>query len=245
MNEIERFSDEVKANVDRLIADGDVQALSRAWLTEITRHKYTYNFSWLGRPVIQLPQDLLAVQEIVWRVRPDLVVETGIAHGGSLIHSASLLELLGEDGLVIGVDVDIRPHNRREIEAHPLAKRIRLIEGSSVDATVVDAVRAHARDRRRVLVMLDSDHTHAHVLRELTLYAPLVTRDSYLIVFDTLIEDLPAELFAGRRWGKGNNPKTAVWAFLETTKRFEIDTRLAGKLLLTCAPDGFLRCVGE
>jgi cephalosporin hydroxylase len=245
MNEIERFSQEVQGNIERLMTDAEVQALSRAWLTEVTRHKYTYNFSWLGRPVIQLPQDLLAVQEIVWRVRPDLIVETGVAHGGSLIHSASLLELLGEDGLVVGVDVDIRAHNRGAIEAHPLAKRIRLVEGSSIDGAVVAAVRAHARGRRRVLVMLDSDHTHDHVLRELSLYAPLVTRDSYLIVFDTLIEDLPAELFAGRRWGKGNNPKTAVWAFLETTRRFEIDASLAGKLLLTCAPDGFLRCVGD
>jgi cephalosporin hydroxylase len=245
MDEIERFSDEVKANVDRLMADGDIQALSRAWLAEVTRHKYTYNFGWLGRPVIQLPQDLLAVQEIVWQVRPDLVVETGIAHGGSLIHSASLLELLGGDGLVVGVDVDIRAHNRREIEAHPLAKRVRLIEGSSTDPTVVAAIREIARSRRRVLVMLDSDHTHAHVLSELELYAPLVTRGSYLVVFDTLIEDLPDELFAGRRWGKGNNPKTAVWHFLKSTDRFEIDGRIAGKLLLTCAPDGYLRCIRD
>lgn len=245
MDELKRFSDEVTGNVDRLMADADIQARSRAWLTEITRHRYTYNFTWLGRPVIQLPQDLLAVQEIVWQVRPDLVVETGIAHGGSLVHAASLLELLGGDGLVVGVDVDIRAHNRREIEAHPLAKRIRLIEGSSTDGTVVAAVRELARGRRAVLVMLDSDHTHAHVLRELELYAPLVTRGSYLIVFDTLIEDLPDELFAGRRWGKGNNPKTAVWQFLKTTGRFEVDSRIPAKLLLTCAPDGFLRCIGD
>jgi cephalosporin hydroxylase len=245
MDEIERFSDEVKANVDRLMADGDIQALSRVWLTAITRHKYTYNFSWLGRPVIQLPQDLLAVQEIVWQARPDLVVETGVAHGGSLIHSASLLELLGGDGLVVGVDVDIRAHNRDQIEAHPLAKRIRLVEGSSTDPAVVAAVGEIAQGRRRVLVMLDSDHTHAHVLSELELYAPLVTRGSYLVVFDTLIEDLPDELFAGRRWGKGNNPKTAVRQFLDTTDRFEIDARIAGKLLLTCAPDGYLRCLRD
>ena len=245
MDELKRFSDEVKDNVDRLMADTDVQARSRAWLTEITRHRYTYNFTWLGRPVIQLPQDLLAVQEIVWQTRPDLIVETGIAHGGSLVHSASLLELLGGDGLVVGVDVDIRAHNRREIEAHPLARRIRLIEGASTDDAVVARVREHARGRPSVLVMLDSDHTHAHVLRELELYAPLVTRGSYLIVFDTLIEDLPAELFAGRRWGKGNNPKTAVWQFLKTCDRFEIDARMAGKLLLTCAPDGYLRCIGD
>jgi cephalosporin hydroxylase len=245
MDEIARFSAEVKANVDRLMADDKLQTLSRAWLEEVTRHRYTYNFSWLGRPVIQLPQDLLAVQEIIWQAQPDLVVETGIAHGGSLIHSASVLELLGGDRLVVGVDVDIRAHNRREIEAHPLARRIRLIEGSSIDPAVAHAVAEHARGRRAVLVLLDSDHTHAHVLRELELYAPLVTRGSYLVVFDTLIEDLPAELFAGRRWGKGNNPKTAVWKFLKTTGRFEIDARIPARLLLTCAPDGYLRCIGD
>ena len=147
--------------------------------------------------------------------------------------------------LVVGVDVDIRAHNRRQIEAHPLAKRIRLIEGSSTDEAVVGAVTALARERRPVLVILDSDHTHAHVLRELQLYAPLVTRDSYLIVFDTLIEDLPDRLFAGRRWGKGNNPKTAVREFLATADRFEIDTRIPARLLLTCAPDGFLRCTRD
>jgi cephalosporin hydroxylase len=245
MDEIERFAAEVTANVDRLMADGELQGVSRSWLLHVTRQRYTYNFTWLGRPVIQLPQDLMAVQEIVWQVRPDLIVETGIAHGGSLIYHASLLELLGGDRLVVGVDVDIRAHNRREIEAHPLAHRIRLIEGSSTDPRVAATVGEQARTRRAVLVILDSDHTHEHVRRELELYAPLVTRNSYLIVFDTLIEDLPAELFAGRRWCKGNNPKTAVWEFLKTTERFEIDARMAGKLLLTCAPEGYLRCVGD
>jgi cephalosporin hydroxylase len=245
MDELKRFSDEVKANIDRLTADDDAQQRARAWMNELTRQRYVYNFTWLGRPVIQLPQDLLAVQEIIWTVRPDLIVETGIAHGGSLIHSASLLELQGGDGLVVGVDVDIRPHNRREIEAHPLAPRIRLFEGSSIDHEVADQVRALAQGRRAVLVILDSDHTHAHVLRELELYAPLVTRGSYLIVFDTVIEDLSDELFPGRAWGKGNNPKTAVWQFLKTTDRFEIDSRIPGKLLLTCAPDGYLRCIGD
>jgi cephalosporin hydroxylase len=245
MDEIERFSSEVRANVDRLLGDADMQALSRAWLSEVTRRRYTYNFSWLGRPVIQLPQDLLAVQELIWQVRPDLIVETGIAHGGSLIHSASLLEILGGDGIVVGVDVDIRAHNRREIEAHPLARRIRLIEGSSTDTAVAAAVREHARGRHAVMVMLDSNHAHAHVLKELELYAPLVTRGSYLVVFDTIIEDLPDELFAGRPWGKGNSPKTAVREFLKTNPRFEIDARLHGKLLLTCAPDGYLRCIGD
>lgn len=243
MDEIQRFAHDVRTNVERLMADGDVQAKARAWLSDLTRLRYVYNFSWLGRPVIQLPQDLLAVQELIWGIRPDFILETGIAHGGSLIHSASLLELLGGDGLVVGVDIDIRAHNRREIEAHPLARRIRLIEGSSTDATVAAAVRQLARGRKAVMVMLDSDHTHAHVLRELKLYAPLVTRDSYLIVFDTVIEDLTDDLFPDRRWGKGNNPKTAVWEYLRSHPEFQIDKSVEDKLLVTSAPDGFLRRV--
>jgi cephalosporin hydroxylase len=245
VDEIERFSAEVRSNVDRLLADDDVHSLSRRWIRETSHFRYPYNFTWLGRPIIQFPQDVLAVQEIIWAVRPDLIVETGVAHGGSLILSASLLELLGGDGFVVGVDVDIRPHNRRAIETHPLAKRIRLIEGSSTDAAVASAVREQARGRRAIMVILDSDHTHAHVLRELELYAPLVTRGSYLIVFDTIIDEMPAELYTGRPWGQGNNPKTAVRQFLASTDRFEVDARTSAKLLLTCAPDGFLRCVRD
>jgi cephalosporin hydroxylase len=245
MDESERFREDVRANVEGLMSDADVQALSRIWVREITRHKYAYNFTWLGRPIIQFPQDMIALQEIVWRVQPQVIVETGIAHGGSLVYSASLLALLGGDRFVVGVDVDIRAHNRREIEAHPMAARIRMIEGSSVDDTVAAGVRDLCRGKRGVLVILDSNHTHAHVLRELQLYGPLVTTGSYLIVLDTLIEDMPAEFFAGRPWGKGNNPKTAVHEFLAGTKRFEIDAAIAAKLLLTTAPDGYLRCVGE
>ena len=245
MDESERFRQEVRANVAGLMSDADVQALSRIWVREITRHKYAYNFTWMGRPLIQFPQDMVALQEIVWRVKPDVIVETGIAHGGSLVYSASLLALLGGDRFVVGVDVDIRAHNRREIEAHPMAARIRMIEGSSVDDAVAAAVRDHCRGKESVLVILDSHHTHAHVLRELQLYGPLVTRGSYLIVLDTLIEDMPAEFFEGRPWGKGNNPKTAVHEFLAATKRFEIDAAIPAQLLLTTAPDGYLRCIGE
>ncbi len=214
--------------------------------SEVTRHRYTYNFSWLGRPVIQLPQDLLAVQELIWQVRPDLIVETGIAHGGSLIHSASLLEILGGDGIVVGVDVDIRAHNRREIEAHPLARRIRLIEGSSTDEAVAAAVREQARGRRAVMVILDSNHTHEHVLRELALYAPLVTRGSYLVVFDTLIEDLPDELFAGRPLGQGQQSQDRGVAVPEDHRPFR--DRRPHRTASCCSrarPTAILRCTGD
>jgi cephalosporin hydroxylase len=209
MDEIERFSSEVRANVDRLLGDADMQALSRAWLSEVTRRRYTYNFSWLGRPVIQLPQDLLAVQELIWQVRPDLIVETGIAHGGSLIHSASLLEILGGDGIVVGVDVDIRAHNRREIEAHPLARRIRLIEGSSTDEAVAAAVREQARGRRGD----GHPRLQSHPRARAGAYA---AGRATSVVFDTLIEDLPDELRG--RPGKGNNSRPR-WEFSKTTDR--------------------------
>ena len=241
MSEIDRFQAEVRENIAGLRADVDVQALSRIWVREIARHGYAYNFSWMGRPAIQFPQDMIGIQELVWRVRPDLVVETGIAHGGSLVYSASLLELLGGDGIVVGVDIDIRAHNRAAIEKHPMAGRIRMIEGSSTDSAVVEQVREYARGCSSVLVLLDSNHTHEHVLAELRSYAPLVTLESYIVVFDTLIEDMPADLIQDRQWGPGNNPKTAVRAYLAEDHRFEIDGDLEAKLLITAAPGGWLR----
>jgi cephalosporin hydroxylase len=244
MNEIERFQAEVRDNIAGLRADADVQALSRIWVREIARYRYAYNFSWMGRPAIQFPQDMIGVQELVWRIRPDLIVETGIAHGGSLVYSASLLQLLGGDGIVVGVDVDIRAHNRVAIEQHPMAGRIRMIQGSSIDPAVVEQVREHARGRASVLVMLDSNHTHEHVLAELEAYAGLVSVDSYCVVFDTFVEDMPDDyVWTDRPWGKGNNPKTAIWEWIKKHPEFEIDRSVEDRILVTSAPDGFLRRV--
>lgn len=245
MSDAERFRAEVENNIRGLAADTDVQALSRIWMREITRHKYAYNYTWMGRPIIQFPQDMMAVQEIVWASRPDLIIETGIAHGGSLVYYASLLELLGGDGLVLGIDMDIRAHNRTAIESHPMAKRIRMIEGSSVDKGVAREVCRMTEGRPRVMVVLDSNHTHEHVFSELRLYSPLVTRGCYLVVFDTLLEDMPDDLIRDRPWCRGNNPKTAVREFLQHTDRFEIDKIIESKLLITVAPDGYLRCIKD
>jgi cephalosporin hydroxylase len=243
---IESFKSEVDKNVAGLAADKDVQGLSRIWSRETNRNGYTYNFSWLGRPIIQYPQDMMAMQEIIWRVQPDLIIETGIAHGGSLIFSASLLELNAacggpQDARVLGVDIDIRAHNRQAIEAHPLFRRIDMIEGSSIAPEIVEQVKAKAKGRKSVLVCLDSNHTHDHVLAELEAYAPLTTVGSYCVVFDTLIEDLPADMFSNRPWGPGNNPKTAVWEYLKSHSEFEIDKSIPHKLLITVAPDGYLK----
>jgi cephalosporin hydroxylase len=225
--------------------DKDLQRRAFQVFLESCRYDYSYNFTWLGRPIIQFPQDIVALQEIIWRVRPDLIVETGIAHGGSLIFSASMLELLGGDGVALGIEIELRPQNRAEIEKHPLFKRIKIIEGSSIDESVAGEVRRVAAGKRQVLVILDSNHTHDHVREELRLYSPLVTKGSYLVVFDTVVEDKPDDLFPNRPWGRGNNPKTAVREFLKTNDRFEIDKDIEGKLLLTVAPDGYLRCVKD
>lgn len=238
------FQEEVRQNIRGLAADKDVQALSRIWMREITPYKYAYNFTWLGRPIIQFPQDMLALQEIVWNVQPDLIIETGIAHGGSLIYSASLLQLIGGEGKVLGIDIDIRPHNKEAILAHPLAHRIEMLEGSSISDEMAEIVRKRAAGCKSVLVILDSNHTHEHVLKELQIYAPLCTIGSYVIVYDTLVEDMPPHLQpTDRPWGIGNNPKTAVREYLKSTERFVIDKELQAKLLLTVAPDGWLKCI--
>lgn len=237
----------VPADRDRsrrdMAADEAFRALSIEWMRRSIEHRYSYQFDWMGRPIIQYPQDIAAVQEIIWRTKPDLIVETGVAHGGSVLFSASMLELLGGDGQVVAVDIDIRQANRREIEAHPMSRRVTLIEGSAVDESIVAKVRRHAEGRENVLVMLDSNHTHEHVLRELELYSPLVGPGNYLIVFDTVVEDMPPGFYKNRPWDKGDNPKTAVWEFLRTSDRFEIDRDVLDKLWITVAPDGYLRCI--
>ncbi len=229
--------------ISKMAADRQLTTLANELFVKSCEYEYSYNFSWLGRPVIQFPQDLVALQEIIWRVKPDVIIETGIAHGGSLVFSASILELLNGDGEVLGIDIDIREHNRVEIEKHSMFKRIRMIQGSSVDEGVIQQVRGFAEGKQSVLVVLDSLHTHEHVLKELELYAPLVTRGSYLVVFDTVVEDMPEDFFLDRPWGKGNNPKTAVREFLEHNDRFVVDKEIEDKLLITVAPNGYLKCI--
>jgi len=258
MNQAEQFQQEVKLNIDRLAQATDLQALSRIWVREISPHKWAYNFSWLGRPAIQFPNDVWAMQELIWHIKPDLIIETGIAHGGSLIFSASMLALLDiceviETGAVLdpkfsrrkvlGLDIDIRQHNREAIEAHPMSSRIQMIQGSSIAPDVIEQVRAVAKNYQSILVCLDSNHTHEHVLAELEAYAPLTSVGSYCVVFDTIVEDMPKEMFPDRPWGPGDNPKTAVWEFLKIHPEFEIDKRIDHKLLISVAPDGYLKRV--
>jgi len=238
----------------------ELQAAARHFFDEIGIGKanYVYNFTWLGVPIIQIPQDLQALQEIIWQSKPDLIIETGIAWGGSLIFSASLLAILescGEikDSKVVGVDIDIRPHNKQAIMAHPLAKKIALIEGSSIDKAIVEQVKEIALQHSRVMVCLDSNHTHDHVLAELEAYAPMVTPGNYCMVGDTIIEDAPTYMTSERSWAKGNSPKSAVWEYLKRVEaegrrslqahpmKWEIDRFIEAKIVLTGSPDGYLK----
>jgi cephalosporin hydroxylase len=231
--------------INAMAADEELRELKRRLFIAVAKYRYTYNFNWLGRPIIQMPQDIVAMQELIWKVRPDFIIESGIAHGGSLIFYASMLELLGKNGCVVGIDIEIREQNKQALTKHPLCHRIRMISGSSIDNGVVEQVRGLAEGRRRVMVVLDSNHTHNHVLQELKLYSPLVTKGSYMVVFDTLIDEMPEDTYPNRPWGKGNNPKTAVMEFLKTNDRFVVDKELENKLLITVAPNGYLKCIRD
>lgn len=256
MSAITEFEASVSQNIASLRQDTKLTMQSKDWILKTLPHHYSYNFRWLGRPIIQYPQDMVALQELIWKIRPDLVIETGIAHGGSLILSASMLALLDycdavEAGQtldprtprrrVLGIDIDIREHNRAAIEAHPMAHRIDMIQGSSIAPEIVAEVNKRATGHERVMVILDSNHTHEHVLAELDAYAPLVSPGSYCVVFDTVIEDLPAGMYPDRPWDVGNNPKTSVRQFLSRNHNFEVDEDMEAKLLITVAPGGYLR----
>ncbi len=240
------FDKEVYERIDAIGHDELLKSKALAFMQASVEPKYSYNYKWMGRPVIQYPQDMIAMQEIIWEVKPDLIIETGIAHGGSLIFSASMLELIAvcddvEGGEVLGIDIDIRPHNLKAIEEHPMYKRISMIEGSSIAPEVIAKVVDKAKGPKRILIFLDSNHTHDHVLAELKAYAPLTSVGSYCVVFDTLIEDMQVNAYPDRPWGKGNNPKTAVWEWLKTHPEFKIDKNIHQKLLITVAPDGYLK----
>ena len=232
-------------SIKKMGENESLKKLSNKWIMESSLHEYSYHFRWLGVPIIQFPQDIVGLQEIIWKIKPELIIETGIARGGSLIFSASMLQLIGK-GSVVGGDIDIRKENKDIILKHPLYKRIKMIEGSSIDKTVISKVNKIAKNKKNILVILDSNHTHEHVLAELNAYSKLVKKGSYVIVFDTRIADIPdkySKKLMNGNWDKKNNPKTAVHQFIKENKRFKIDYDIENKLLITVAPDGFLKCI--
>lgn len=229
----------------RMSQDAEFVRLRRELFLKSCEYRYTYNFSWLDRPIIQYPEDLAVLQEIVWATRPDIIIETGVAHGGSLVFYASMLQLIGGNGVVVGIDIDIRSHNRQAISEHPLSGRIKLVQGSSIDPAIVREVNELAAPSSRRMVVLDSMHSHSHVLAELRAYSPLVRRGDYLVVLDTVVENMPKSFFADRPWGPGDNPMTAVNQFLKENDRFALDTEIDDKLILSVAPGGYLRCIKD
>jgi len=249
VSEYQKFKQECAEEIEALGQDKELAGLTRQWMDRANQGKYSYHFEWLGRPIIQYPQDIVAMQELIWAVQPDLIIETGIAHGGSLIFSASMLALNAacggpQEARVLGLDIDIRAHNRAAVEAHPLANRITMIQGSSIAPEIIAQVHQFAANYKRILVCLDSNHTHDHVLAELEAYAQLTSVGSYCVVFDTVIEDMPADMFPNRPWGPGNNPKTALRAWIAKHPEFVVDRSIEHKLLATVAPEGFLKRVG-
>lgn len=241
------FEANARADIAAMKEDPDLTALARLWARAVGPHRYAYHFKWMGRPIIQVPQDICAMQELIWEIKPEVIVETGVARGGSLVFFASMLKLLGDEASrkVIGIDIDIRPHNRRAIETHPMGKSIELVQGSSIDPEIVAQVKQSVGTASPVIVCLDSNHTREHVLEELRMYSPLVGKGSYLVVFDTLLEHLPPAFSAGRPWGPGNGPLSAIREFLAENRRFVVDDDLDAKLQITVAPGGFLRCVED
>lgn len=237
---IEEFKKEAEGNIKKLGRNKKLKTLGLKFTIESLKNRYSYNFRWLGRPIIQHPQDMVAMQELIWNIKPDLIIETGIAHGGGLIFYASILEMIGK-GMVLGIDIDIRKHNRKEIEKHKMFKRIKILEGSSVDSKIISEVQKIAKNKKRILIFLDSSHAHLHVLKELELYTPLISRGSYIVVFDTIVEFMPKGTIKNRPWDKGNNPFTAVKEFLKENNNFVIDKDIENKLLITAAPGGFLK----
>lgn len=247
MSEIEKFKQERADLIKSNSKNHELLDAADDFLTKSAAVNYSYNFSWLGRPIIQYPQDMIAMQEIIWEVKPDMIIETGIAHGGSIIFTASMLALLeacGEidNGRVLGIDIDIREHNKNAIESHPMSSKITMYEGSSIDNEMISKVHEFAKQGKKIMIFLDSNHTHDHVYAELKAYADLTSIGSYCVVFDTLIEDRPKG-FYDRSWDKGDNPKTAVWKYLEENNNFEIDKEIDNKILISVAPDGYLKRV--
>ncbi|MDW3094163.1 MAG: cephalosporin hydroxylase family protein [Gammaproteobacteria bacterium] len=252
------FNNEVKERINSYKDNNELVTAAENFNICSISSMYSYNFEWFGRPIIQYPQDVVAMQELIWRIKPDLIIETGIAHGGSIIFNASMLALLDycdavenktvidplkPNRKILGVDIDIRAHNKDAINQHPMSSRIEMIEGSSIDNGIVEQVKSIAGEFKKIMVFLDSNHTHSHVLAELEAYAGLVSQGSYCVVFDTIIENLPEDTYSDRPWGIGDNPMSAVNSFLSTHKEFEIDNEISNKLLISVAPSGYLKRV--
>lgn len=238
------FREQSLRKAERMGGDRELFARSMEVLRHADTHDYSYMWTWMGVPIIQMPADTMATQEVIWSCKPDIIIETGVARGGSVLFMASMLELIGK-GKVLGVDIEVRSHNRETIEQHPMAKRVTLIEGPSTTEETLARVRKEIPAGASVMAILDSDHSRDHVLAELRAYAPFVTKGQYLVVADTWLHFVEPEQAPKNRsqfLARGNEPFAAREAFLKETDRFEPDPVINGKLILSSSPGGYLRC---
>jgi len=238
---LRKFKKNVDKNIKSMSRDKELKRKSISWMLHADKYKYTYNYRWMGIPIIKFPNDIVVLQEIIWKVKPDVIIETGIAHGGSIIFSATMMDLIGNNGLVIGIDVDIRKHNRLEIEKSKFYNRIKMIEGSSTSNKIVNKIKKYIKPKHKVMVFLDSNHTYSHVKNEIEIYSKLVTKNSYLVVEDTFTEYFPKNYFSNRPWDVGNNPIIAIKEFLKKNKNYKIDKNINDKLSITETFDGYLK----
>lgn len=236
------FDNERIRLLDSLGENDSLKSQGLDFVNSSNHKKYAYVWNWLGLPVIQMPEDLIKVQEIIFETKPDFVIETGVAWGGSLLFYSSILNSIGH-GDVIGIDITIPEHNRANIMRSIGSERINLIEGSSVSEDIVNKIESIVPKGSKVLLILDSHHTHEHVLAELELWSPLVTSGNYIVVCDTIVEYIEAPADRVRDWGKGNNPATAVNQFLSKNSRFSLDNEYNLKSFTSFHPGGFLQAI--
>jgi len=242
MSNAEEYITNRDLQVEKNLHDTDLKMATHIMADNLIRTNYIKNFTWLGRPVLQYPTDLMVVQELIWQIKPNIIIETGLAMGGSAVFFSSILSCLGNGGQVVSIDVDIRKDAREALVPHPMADRITMIEGSSIDEKVVEQVRRKIHPGMAIMVVLDSNHTEEHVMKELYLYSPMVTIGSYLIVQDTAIEIWDEKYPSPNRpWGKGDNPMTAVKKFLEINNNFMVDKEIGTRALITGSSDGWLK----
>lgn len=240
----EEFEELRKESAQGMAGDHQLQKKALEVLVAADQHRWIHQTTWLGEPILNLPQDMFALQEIIFRTRPKYIIEIGVAWGGALLFFSTLMEVLGGTK-IIGIDLYIPEDLKQRLSSFGrLSERIELINGSSVDASTVAQIRSMIGDCKDVMVILDSYHTHDHVLRELAAYSPFVGKGNYLVCCDTIVEDIPEQEHRTREWGPGNNPKTAVRQFLQENQRFQVDHALENKLLFTCNPSGYLVCTG-
>tara|TARA_Y100000589_G_scaffold200807_1_gene189411 strand:- start:3693 stop:4457 length:765 start_codon:yes stop_codon:yes gene_type:complete len=238
---VEKFFQERELDIKKMGEDYKLKEKSLEWMLLADKYKYTYNFTWMGRPIIKYPNDMVIQQEIMWKVKPDLIIETGIAHGGSIIFSSSMMKMMDIEGEVVGIDIDIREHNKNQIINHKAYDRISMYEGDSTNPNIIKKVEKHIKPYSKVMVILDSNHSHKHVLKELEIYSRYVTKGSFCILPDTFIEFFPKGYYSkDRPWDVGNNPYTAMKEFMKNNNKFKVSKFYSDKANITETIDGYL-----